>query len=357
MTEDEKEAEQVQELLATPDLANVLESRKFRRFLDKIPIAIAVSDLDGSELIAYANSQFERVTEQAAAEIEGKPWAVVRGRGERELTLAEAVVRDCDYVGTFRVGRDGQSTTVVDAYSNVIQDDNGTAVFRFVALVDVSSRGKEEREALERRIRDKDLMLREIQHRVKNNLQMITALIRLESRNKSAETAAPFDRLAGRIESLSLLYSALSGEQQDLEVDLGVYLSQIAAAVMRTHAVEGIRLDLKVDAYPVSVNVAMPTGLVVNELLTNALKHAFIGRESGTITLHSLADANGCRIVVADDGVGFPDDMEWPRPGKLSALIVQSLRENAKARCEVKSTPQQGTRVTIHYTRAAAAPG
>ena len=95
-------------------------------------------------------------------------------------------------------------------------------------------------------------------------------------------------------------------DRQDLELDLGVYLSQIAAAVMRSHAVEGIRLDLKVDAYPVSVNVAMPTGLVVNELLTNALKHAFVGRDGGTITLHSLADAHGCRIVVADDGVGLP---------------------------------------------------
>ena len=163
--------------------------------------------------------------------------------------------------------------------------------------------------------------------------------------------------LAGRIESLALLYGALSADSQDhLDLDLGVYLSQIAAAVMRSHAVEGIRLDLKVDAYPVSVNVAMPTGLVVNELLTNALKHAFAGRDGGTITLHSLADAKGCRVVVADDGVGLPRRVEWPSPGKLGALIVQSLRDNAKARFEMKSRPGQGTQVTIIYTRAASAP-
>ena len=114
---------------------------------------------------------------------------------------------------------------------------------------------------------------------------------------------------------------------------------------MRAHAVEGIRLDLKVDAYPVSVNVAMPAGLVVNELLTNALKHAFVGRDSGTITLHSLVDGNGCRVVVTDDGVGLPDGAEWPKRGKLGALIVESLRENAKAGLEVESAPGQGTRV------------
>ena len=86
----------------------------------------------------------------------------------------------------------------------------------------------------------------------------------------------------------------LSADEQKDEVDLGVYLSQIASAVMSSHAVEGIRLDMKVDTYPVSINVAMPTGLVVNELLTNALKHAFRGRDGGTITLHSISDGEGC---------------------------------------------------------------
>jgi len=143
---------------------------------------------------------------------------------------------------------------------------------------------------------------------------------------------------------------------QSQEIDLGIYLSEVASAVMRSHAVEGIRLDLKVDSYSVSVNVAMPTGLVVNELLTNALKHAFVGRNNGTITLRCLVDDKGCRVVVADDGVGLPPGVEWPRRGKLGALIVQSLRDNAKAGLEVDSTAGKGTRVTIVFTRSAARP-
>jgi two-component sensor histidine kinase len=170
--------------------------------------------------------------------------------------------------------------------------------------------------------------LLEIQHRVKNNLQMITALMRIEARNaRGRMDTAPFDRLAGRIESIKLLYKSFSDHGEGDEIDLGIYLSEVASAMMRSYAVEGIRLDLKVDAYPVSVNVAMPTGLVVNELLTNALKHAFVRRDGGTITLHSLSDGSGCRIIVADNGVGLPEGVEWPKHGKLSALIVQSLRE------------------------------
>jgi len=123
--------------------------------------------------------------------------------------------------------------------------------------------------------------------------------------------------------------------------------------VMTSHAVEGIRLDMKVDTYPVSINVAMPTGLVVNELLTNSLKHAFAGRDGGKITLHSVVDGDGCRVVVADDGIGLPPGESWPKRGKLGALIAQSLEENAKAAFEVNSVPGNGTRVTIFFKRSA----
>jgi two-component sensor histidine kinase len=186
---------------------------------------------------------------------------------------------------------------------------------------------------------------------------MITALIRIETRNAQGKLdTAPFDRLAGRIASIQLVYKLLSEQGGDDQIDLGVYLSEIASSVMHAHAVEGIRLELKIDAYPVSVNVAMPTGLVVNELLTNALKHAFVGRDGGTITVHSLAVGDGCRVTISDDGIGLPDGMEWPKRGKLGALIVRSLRENAKADFKIESSPGRGTRINISFTRASSAP-
>jgi PAS domain S-box-containing protein len=359
MTANDEKAEQVQELLAVPDLADALESEQFRRFLDQIPIAIVVSELRHGERIVYANPEFEKLSGRAAAEVESRPWSVLPGQGEgkdEQDKLDAAIVESSDFVGTFRIERADREPAIVDAYSNLIEDDHGTPAFRLVALVDVSAHEPAQDGELAQQLREKDLLLREIQHRVRNNLQMITALIRLEARNAPAGMAtAPFDRLAGRIDAVQLLYRSLSEDAQGDQVDLGIYLSQIASAVMRSHAVEGIRLDLKVDTYPVSVNVAMPAGLVVNELLTNALKHAFTGRDGGTITLRSLADGNGCRVIVADDGVGLPEGVEWPKRGKLSALIVQSLRENAKASLEVESSRGRGMRVTIGFTRAAAA--
>jgi PAS domain S-box-containing protein len=360
MTSDEANAGQVAELLASPDLAGALESDRFRHFLDQLPVAIAVAEIRDGERIVYVNPDFEKLCGLSAADIDRKPWTVLDNRFEIEQAdrhLGSAIAEGTDYVGVYRMEGKAGEPAIVDAYSNLIQDDGGTAVYRLAALVNVRSALAARSEELERLVREKDTQLREIQHRVKNNLQMITALIRLECRNLPAGSETlPFDRLAGRIEALHLLYASLSQDEHGHEVDLGGYLSQIASAIMRSHAPEGIRLDLKVDAYVVSVNTALPAGLVVNELLMNALKHAFGGRDGGTITLHCLTDDKGCRVVVADDGSGFPEGVTWPKPGKLSALIVQSLRENAKASLELDSTPDRGTRVTITFAKAAAAP-
>lgn len=351
---------QVEQLLDTPGLADALESDRFKQFLDHMPVAIAVSELSPSERITYANLEFERLTGQAAADLEGKNWQALPGvasASDDDRLLGDVVETDEEYVGTFSITLDGASVEV-DAWSNTIQDDQGEPIFRLVALARTGQRLREDDETVRQSLADKDTLLFELQHRVKNNLQMITALIRMEARNVSDhETGARFDRLAGRINSLALLYHSLSAEGQGGDtIDLGIYLSQIASSVMQAHAPEGIRLDLQIDTWPVSLDVAMPAGLVVNELLTNSLKHAFPKNEGGTITLHSLVDDTGCRVIIADDGVGLAEGTTWPKPGKLGAVIAQSLRQNAKADWTVTSSAGAGLRVDIHFARKDAAP-
>ncbi len=341
----------------TPHLADALESNRFKQFLDHVPFGVIVAELRPSERVTYVNLEFVRLTGRAARDVEGKSWIALpldAAAAESGRQLREAVTEAEDYVGVFSL-RHSEETRAIHAWSNMILDDYGTPLFRLVALARLSalpSTGE-----LEIQLREKDTLLRELQHRVKNNLQMITALIRLEARNIADETSAPvLERLAGRVNALALLYRSLSESGTGEDVDLGVYLSEIASAVMKAHAVPGIRLDLKVDAWPVSINVAMPAGLVVNEVLTNALKYAFSGRDGGTITLRSLVDDTGCRVTIADNGVGMADGAVWPKPGRLGALIVDSLRENAKAQVSMETAPDKGVRVTIFFERKDAVP-
>lgn len=360
MTEQGYQTKDIENLLSSPDLVAAFENDAFRRFLDAIPIAIAVAQMGDNDDITYANPAFEAVCGINTGEIIGKHWQDLFD--QTDITddarlLGTAITESSDFVGTFRVGSPERGTTLIDAYANIIEDEDGVPIYRLAALIDVSNHDESQREELERQLRDKDTLLLEVQHRVRNNLQMITSLIRLEARAaKGKIDTAPFDRLAGRIDSIKLLYAALTNQGANGEIDLGTYLSEIASSVLHSHAVEGIRLDLKVDSYPVSVNVAMPVGLVVNELLTNALKYAFQGRDGGIITLHSLAGDSGCEVLVADDGVGLPPDGSWPKAGKLGALIVQSLRTNAKAKVEVESAPDKGMRVKILFSKSAASP-
>ena len=349
------ETESIERLVESPDLAGALESEQFKTFLDHVPIAIAVSELRDPEVIVYANPEFERVSGLGVSALERQYWDILEGEAVDEpngLSLVTAIVERSDRVGRFKM-QGPDDPVIVDLHSNVIEDDAGTPTYRLVALVDAAP-SELDPQSLEARVREKDTQLRELQHRVKNNLQMITALIRMETRNAAAADQTGYERLAGRVASLALLYDALALSEHEEEIDLGVYLSQIATAVMASHAVEGIRLDLRVDAYPVSINVAMPTGLVVNELLTNALKHAFRGRDGGTITLHSVVDGNGCRVMVADDGVGLPAGETWPKRGRLGALIAESLKQNANAHLDVTSDPDTGTTITITFSRSAA---
>jgi PAS domain S-box-containing protein len=359
MTADDDKAQQVENLLETPNLVDALESEPFRRFLDQVPVALVVAKVEDSECIVYVNPEFEKLSGQSAAEVEGQPWSVLRGREtekDGDRPLGSAITEGSDRVGAFMIPHPGADAVIVDVYSNAIEDDDGTAVFRLAALVPAHGGADGGREELERQLREKDTALREIQHRVRNNLQMIAALIRYEARTARGEDAkAPFDEIAGRIEALQLLYKSLGEENCGQEVDLGAYLSLIASAVMSAHAREGVRLDLKVDACPVSVDIAMPTGLVVNELMTNALKHAFNGREGGVISLRCLAGDSSCRVEIADDGNGLPEGVEWPKRGKLGELIVRSLLQNAKATLNVDSRPGRGLQVAIAFARAAAA--
>jgi PAS domain S-box-containing protein len=345
---------EVEQLLATPEVAKAISTDEFKALLDHVPIAIIASKtIRGSQRIIYANAAFETLTGQPFTTIEEKTWSVLNPfihEDQPGQTLGQAIMGGEDFIGTFRLDRGDAKPLLVQVYVSIIEKEDGSENYRLAALVDVSETARAQREAFEQQIRDKDLLLREIQHRVKNNLQLLIALIRLEARAARRGDRVDLDRLAGRIESLQFLYQTLSADSLGDEVDLGHYLSQIASAAVRTHSLDGIELVLKVNHAPVPVDIALPVGLAVNELLTNVFKYAFLGRDKGLVTLKCLREMDDhYTIVVADDGVGLPDGGTWPTPGKLGALVVQTLRENAKTNLFVEASPERGTRVTLSF--------
>ncbi|HJZ19733.1 MAG TPA: sensor histidine kinase, partial [Bradyrhizobium sp.] len=292
------------------------------------------------------------------ADVEGQSWTCLDGFALEDganKTLGEAIRDGEDFIGVFRPSVPLDRLVIVQAYASVIESDDGVENFRIAALVDVGGRERAQIEQFESQIRDRDMLMRELQHRVKNNLQLITALIRLEARSaKEGETVA-LARLASRIDALTVLYRTLSSEDAPAEIDLGQYLADVANSVMQVSPSDGIRIDIETGYCPLSINVAMPAGLLVNEMLTNALKYAFVGRTGGQLRLVCKQESGRVTIVVADDGVGLDENLQWPSPRKLGALILQTLKENAgNVVFHAESVRGQGTWFTLSLD---AAPG
>ena len=346
--------ENVDNILSSPSLVSAIENNRYKHLLDSVPVAVAVSRGAGSkQSIAYVNKAFEILTGLGAADVEGKPWACLdafQNEDDPSQTLGHAIADSEDFIGVFRPAPGAERLLIVQAYASVIESDDGVENFRIAALVDVAGRERAQLEQYESQIRDRDMMMRELQHRVKNNLQLITALIRLEARSAKEGESVALARLASRIDALTVLYRTLSAENAETVIDLGQYMSDITISVMEAHAAPGINYNVQADYCRLSINIAMPVGLLVNEMLTNALKYAFDGRSSGLVKVICRLEGERITIAVSDDGVGIGEGASWPSPRKLGALALQTLRENARnVDFKVVSLPGQGTLFTLAF--------
>jgi two-component sensor histidine kinase len=352
-------SQQVDQILGSSKLAQAIESDKYEHLLDHAPVAVAVSRGTRNEQhVVYINRSFENLMSVAAADVEGQSWTCLDGflsEDNPSQTLGEAIRDGEDFIGVFRPSGPVDRLVIVQAYASVIESDDGIENFRIAALVDVGGRERAQIEQFETQIRDRDMLMRELQHRVKNNLQLITALIRLEARSAAEGETVALGRLASRIDALTVLYRTLSAEDAASEIDLGQYLSDIATSVMEVNATPGVEIAIEAASCPLSINVAMPAGLLINEMLTNALKYAFVGRSGGQLKLICRQEGGRVTVVVSDDGVGLGERQEWPSPRKLGALILQTLKENARnVVFRAESIRGQGTWFTLMFD---AAPG
>ena len=353
-------SQRVDQLLGSSKLALAIENDKYKHLLDHAPVAVGVSRGSAdNQRIVYINRSFENLMSVAAADVEGQSWTFFDGFLSEDgptRTLGEAIRDGEDFLGVFRPSMPLDRLVIVQAYGSVIDNDDGSENFRIVALVDVGGRERAQIEQFESQIRDRDMLMRELQHRVKNNLQLITALIRLEARSAAEGETVALARLASRIDALTVLYRTLSAENAPAEIDLGQYLSDVATSVMDVNAIPGVEIDIEVGFCPLSINVAMPAGLLINEMLTNALKYAFAGRSGGRLKLICTSEGGRVTVIVSDDGVGLGEHQEWPSPRKLGALILQTLKENAKnVTFRAESIRGQGTWFTLMFDSAAGA--
>jgi PAS domain S-box-containing protein len=214
-----------------------------------------------------------------------------------------------------------------------------------MAAYDITERKRAEL-ALTDSLREKEALLNEVHHRVKNNLQVISSLLRLEAgRSRQPETSSVMQEMQGRIRTMALLYETLYRTASFASVNLADYLKQIATQVFRAQSSGKVQLQLALSAVQVSMDTATPCGLLVNELISNGLKHAFPDGCQGELTVSlwpgspSLGVGQTWCIGVSDNGVGLPADFEQRRHQSLGLQLAGDLARQLGGVLDI----QQGT--------------
>lgn len=208
---------------------------------------------------------------------------------------------------------------------------------------DVTERRRAE-ERLRTALAEKDVLLREVHHRVKNNLQVVMSLLRMRSRGLQPEVAAPFTESVVRIQAMAKLHDRLSGSRNLASIDFTGFMEDLCLDLVRAFGMEK-RVRFRVEGVRVTFDLetATPTALILAEIVTNALKHAFPGQRGGMIAITGRNTDAGIELTIRDDGIGSAPDQA--RAGSLGLKVVDALCRQLHASLEMRS--ERGTTVVL----------
>ncbi len=313
---------------------------RFRQVVEYAPNAIVMIDASGR--IEMVNAQAELVFGYAREELLGQPVEMLvphRFRGHHPALRANFFGDpESRPMGAGRelyaLRKDG-SEFPVEIGLNPIETDEGTMVLS--AIVDISDR-KHKEERLQIALKEKELLLGEIHHRVKNNLQVIHSLLDLQS-PKIVDPAALklIDESQRRIKSMALIHQTLYESHEFSSVNFSRFLDTLVPCLVSSYSVDPSRIALSVNVAPVSLplQAAMPCGLIVNELVSNALKHAFPNGSGGEVKIDLSTEADNIIVLsVADDGIGLPDHLDPDEATTLGLQLVTLLADQLGGQIE-----------------------
>lgn len=202
-------------------------------------------------------------------------------------------------------------------------------------------------------LKENEVLLREVHHRVKNNLQVVSSLLNLQSRNMKEKTYEQmFSVSRNRIRSMALIHEKLYKASDLAHIDFKEYITSLLSDLFHSFGANGNRIAVKLDieAGPLTVDIATPCALVTNELVSNCIKHAFPDPRSGIIRIGFAAAEDEFELVVSDTGVGLPEDIDLQYPQTLGLRLVNTLVKQLGGRMEVRST--DGAEFRIRFKRS-----
>jgi PAS domain S-box-containing protein len=224
-----------------------------------------------------------------------------------------------------------------------------------VAVQQDITQHKQSEEKVQRSLKEKEVLLKEIHHRVKNNLGIVSSLLQMQSRrSQEPQVTSILLDSQNRIDSIAMVHEKLYRSEDLANVNFAQYIPDLIAYLFESYNTSSnlVKLYLQVDDVGLDIESAIPCGLIVNELVSNALKYAFPNNQAGKILVKLYQKEYNVILIVQDNGVGLPVDFDKKKTKTLGINLIQGLVKQLRGNLEINS--QQGTEFKITFKQGKA---
>ncbi len=327
--------------------------QQFKATFEQAAVGVIHTSMDGEFLKAN----------QRMAEITGRSISQLQQITLHDLTHPEDLHKDIENLRKLKRGEINHYLREKRYFSNSdeliwvkvstsLVRDNEQQPWYFISVVEDITERKEYENQIEQSLQEKETLLAEIHHRVKNNLAVVSAILELQaSTTDHPDTKDLLENAISRIQSMAMVHRLLYESEAMDSIDLQNYIGQLCETITTTFTDEDKNIELHTDLQSIKldINQAVPCGLIMNELITNAYKHAFENRTDGNIHVRLRPESdNKILLQVSDDGVGLPDDMDPTSMNSLGMKLIQTLTRQLEADLETKD--EEGAIFNIRFT-------
>lgn len=326
------------------------ELRSLSCVVEQSPVSIFLTDTEGT--IQYVNPAAEKTTGYSRDELLGNNPRILKSDYIKEneyRILWETITSGRYWKGEFHNIRKDGSLYWESATINPILDENGV-IEQFAAVKEDITDRKAAEDKIQNLLKEKELILQEVHHRIKNNMNTIRGLLYLQAAEmKDSSAAEALHDAETRVQSMMILYDKLYCSHDFRQISVKSYLGPLVDDILKNFANYIIvKVEKEIEDFVLDANIVFPLGIIINELLTNIMKYAFSGRESGLIKLTALKMDRQVFITLSDNGNGMPDTISFESSTGFGLNLVGML--TAQIGGNIKIERGNGTKIILDFT-------